>query len=804
MKETFKVEGMSCHSCAKNIEINLNKIDNINDATINFAIEKLIVDYDENKIDSSFIKNEVKKLGYELKQNIELKTMTFKVGGMSCQSCAKNIEKTLNRLEGISEAVVNFANEKVKVKYNDKKIDKKIIERNIKSIGYEIVDKEENILKTESNKLKFKLIIAIIFAIPLIYISMGHMMALPTFINAAENPLIFALTQLGLTIPIVYVGRDFYIKGYKNLFKRTPNMDSLIAIGTSAAITYGLFAIYKITTGTSVEVINYSKDLYFESAGVILTLILLGKYLESIAKGKTSEAIKKLMGMAPKKATIIKDGKEKEVLIENLEKGDTVVVKPGEKIPLDGKVISGTTTVDESMITGESIPVKKEKNDIVIGATVNKNGSIKFKVTKLSGETMLSKIIKLVEEAQNSKAPIARLADIISGYFVPIVLIIAVVSGVGWFIAGKSLIFSLTIFITVLVIACPCALGLATPTSIMVATGKGAENGILIKSGDALERMHKINSIIFDKTGTITEGKPSVTDVVKLANVSEEEIIKIAASAEKKSEHPLADAIVKKAKDDSLNLYEVENFEAIPGKGIKFSLGDKKYLLGNDKLIENKNNIGVDFSKEGKTPMYLKEEDTLIGIIAVSDKIKKKSKESIKKIKEMGIEVYMITGDNEKTAKAIADQVGIEKVFAEVMPKYKQDKVKEIQTEGNIVAMVGDGINDAPALMQSDIGIAIGSGTDVAIESADVVLIKDELDDVLTAIRLSDKTIRNIKQNLFWAFFYNTLGIPVAAGVLYIFGGPTLNPMIAAGAMSFSSVSVLMNSLRLKSFKGGN
>ncbi len=664
-------------------------------------------------------------------------------------------------------------------------------------------DKEKR--EKEIKTLFKKFIVSAIFTIPLFYIAMGHMIGfpLPNIIDPMYNPLNFALVQIILTVPVVIAGYKFYTVGFRSLFKGSPNMDSLIAVGTSAAIIYGVYAIYQIINGN----IEYAKDLYFETAGVIITLILLGKYLESVSKGKTSEAIKKLVGMQPKTAIVIQDGEEITIPIEEVEEGDIVLVKPGEKIPVDGVVIEGHTSIDESMLTGESIPVEKKSGDKVVGASINKNGVIRFKATKVGKDTALSQIIKLVEAAQGSKAPIAKLADIISGYFVPIVMGIALISGIAWYISGESVIFSLTIFISVLVVACPCALGLATPTAIMVGTGKGAENGVLIKSGGALETAHKIETIVFDKTGTITEGKPKVTNVITLGNYTEEELVQVAASAEKGSEHPLGEAIVREAEEKNISLLNLDKFYAIPGHGIEVEIKDKKIYLGNEKLMQDKN---IDISlkeesdklaNEGKTPMYMAVNDKLEGVIAVADVVKESSKKAIDILHKMGIEVAMITGDNKKTASAIAKQVGIDVILAEVLPEDKANEVKKLQEKNKVVAMVGDGINDAPALAQADIGIAIGSGTDVAMESADIVLMKSDLVDVATAIKLSKSTIRNIKQNLFWAFGYNTAGIPLAAGVFYALGGPKLNPMFAAGAMALSSVSVVTNALRLRKFK---
>nr|WP_330390749.1 copper-translocating P-type ATPase [Caminicella sporogenes] len=626
---------------------------------------------------------------------------------------------------------------------------------------------------------------------------------IPKIINPEFYPLNFALVQIILTIPVVIAGNKFYIIGFKSLFKGSPNMDSLIAVGTSAAMAYGAFATYKIANGYH----EYAMDLYFESAAVIISLIMLGKYLETRSKGKASEAIKKLMGLQPKTATVIYEDEEVIIPIEEVEVGDVILVKPGEKIPVDGIVVEGHSSVDESMLTGESMPVEKNVGDKVVGASINKHGILKFKATRVGKDTALAQIIKLVEEAQGSKAPIAKLADIISGYFVPIVMSIAVISGLLWYINGAQLVFALTIFISVLVIACPCALGLATPTAIMVGTGKGAELGVLIKSGVALETAYKIDTVVFDKTGTITEGEPKVTDIITRGNYSEEELLQMAATAEKGSEHPLGEAIIREAEDRKISLLKLDKFYAVPGQGIEVEIKGNIILLGNEKLMRNKN-IDITLKEEanklaveGKTPMYIAINSKLEGIIAVADVVKENSRKAIEKLHEMGIKVAMITGDNKKTAEAIAKEVGIDVVLAEVLPEDKANEIKKLQEKGKKVAMVGDGINDAPALAQADIGIAIGSGTDVAMESADIVLMKSDLLDVVTAIKLSKSTIRNIKQNLFWAFAYNTAGIPLAAGLFYAFGGPKLNPMFAAAAMSLSSVSVVTNALRLKKFK---
>lgn len=740
-----------------------------------------------------------------------MKNSTFNVTGMSCASCARTVENALNKNEDI-KASVNIATEKVNIEYDENKYNFEKIKKIVENSGYGLVEtlSEEQKMQMYEDKiksLKNKLILAAVFAIPLIYISMGHMMGihLPDIINPKKNAAIYSIVQLLLTIPVVYAGKDFFIHGFKNLVRKSPTMDSLIAMGASAAIIYSLYATYMTITADP----EYHMNLYFESAGTIITLILLGKLLEARTKGQTSSAIKKLIGLQPKKAKIIENGVEKEVLIENIKVGDIIVVKPGEKIAVDGKIVIGNTSVDEAMITGESIPVSKNIGDKVIGGSINKNGSIQFEATEIGKDTVLSQIIKLVEEAQGSKAPISRMADIVAGYFVPIVIVIATVTGIIWFISGSGLTAALTFFISVLVIACPCALGLATPTSIMVGTGKGAENGILIKSGEALETAHKIKTVVLDKTGTITKGKPVLTDLKVYNNFDGNEILQLAASAENNSEHPLAEAIVNGAKERNVEFKQYDKFRAMPGYGIRATIDDKEIQIGNRKLMTSRK-ISTEaaekdyeiLSNEGKTPMFISVNNELAGLIAVADVVKETSKGAIERMHKLGLKVIMLTGDNEKTAKYIAKEVGIDKVIAEILPFQKSEEVKKLQEAGEFVAMVGDGINDSPALAQANVGIAIGSGTDVAIESADIVLIRNDLNDVAGAIALSKATITNIKENLFWAFFYNVIGIPFAAGIFYaFFNGPKLDPMIAAFAMSLSSVSVLMNALRLKFFK---
>ena len=748
-----------------------------------------------------------------------MKREVLKISGMTCAACSARIEKVVSKIEGVESVTVNLTTEKLSAYIDEEVADVQKIKAAVERAGFgwselkegsQQADEDRQKKEREINLLWKKFIVSAVFSLPLLYISMGSMLSflsflpIPKYLEPMDYPLNFALVQILLTIPVLIAGNRFYVVGFRAIRMKSPNMDSLIAMGTTAALIYSLYSTWQIYQGN----MGFVEGLYFETAGVIITLILLGKSMEAVSKGRTSEAIKKLMGLAPKTATVIKNGKEIEISIDDVEENDIVLVKPGAKIPVDGEITEGFTSVDESMLTGESMPVDKKVGDSVFAATINKNGLIRFRATKVGDNTALAQIIKLIEDAQQSKAPIAQMADIVSGYFVPTVFVIAIASFALWMLSGETLSFSLTIFVSVLVIACPCALGLATPTAIMVGTGKGAENGILIKGGEALETTHKINTIIFDKTGTITEGKPTVTDIITAGTVDSDSLLQITASAEKGSEHPLGEAIVKSAEDKGLELYPIEHFESITGQGINATIQGKQLLIGNIRLMQEMN-IAVEavlkdadtLAAQGKTPMYIALDSKLAGIIAVADVVKPGSAKAVKKLMEMGIEVAMITGDNRRTAEAIAKQVGITRVLSEVLPQDKSGEVKKLQQEGRRVAMVGDGINDAPALVQSDIGIAIGSGTDVAMESADIVLMHSDLMDVVTAIQLSKSTIRNIKQNLFWAFAYNVAGIPLAAGVLHIFGGPLLNPIFAAAAMSLSSVSVLSNALRLRRFK---
>ena len=814
--KSFAIEGMTCASCAQTVEKAAKKVRGVTQASVNLATEKLSIEYDEPTFSVENLQKAVDNSGYEMIAQ-EGTTQTFAIEGMTCASCAQTIEKAVGKLSGVDKASVNLATEKMQVSYNASAISVSDVTGAVSNSGYAAVlettetqdnsraekrEKKEKRMKQLSNRFG----ISIIFTIPLLIMSMGPMvgMPLPNIVDPTINAFNFSLLQLILTLPIMVVSWEYFQKGFKTLFKGHPNMDSLIALGTAAAFVYSLAA----TIATGLGYGNFSDLLYYEVTGVILTLHTLGLFLEERSKGQMSSAIEKLVNLAPKTARVIRNGVEQEITVDEVALGDVIRVRPGESMPVDGVVVEGRTSVDESMLTGESIPVEKESGDEVIGASINKNGSIDYRATRVGSDTTLSQIIKLVEDAQGSKAPIARMADIITGYFVPIVIALAVLAGIAWLIAGQSGIFALSVIITTLVIACPCALGLATPTSIMVGTGKGAEHGVLIKSGEALETTHNLDTIVFDKTGTLTEGKPIVTDILVTPLITKENLLYYAASGETGSEHPLGEAIVQKSKEENMTLAKPDHFEAIPGHGIRVEIEGKDMYIGNRKLmLEQKIDLSSmekesdRLADEGKTPMYLSVDGELAGIIAVADTLKENSMKAVKELRRRGVEVIMITGDNKRTAKAIAKQVGIDSVLSEVLPEDKAEEVKKLQEAGKKVAMVGDGINDAPALAQADIGIAVGSGTDVAIESADIVLMRNDLTAVLTAIDLSHATLRNIKQNLFWAFAYNLVGIPVAMGLLYIFGGPLMSPMFAAVAMSFSSVSVLLNALRLRRFK---
>lgn len=742
------------------------------------------------------------------------KEEVFVIDGMTCAACAVTVENAVNKIDHVDSAVVNLTTEKMTVRYNPDLVSEEEIEKAVADAGYGASVFDPATAKSQSERqseatqnMWHKFLLSALFAVPLLYLSMGSMMGLwvPDVVSMDSHPLVFALVQLVLTLPVMYLGRRFYVNGFRSLIKGHPNMDSLVALATSAAFIYSLYGVYHVVLGHA----HHAHMLYFESVVVILTLITLGKYFETLSKGRTSDAIQKLVKLSAKTATVIRDGEEESVPIENVVIGDILLVKPGEKIPVDGRVVSGHSAIDESMLTGESIPVEKVADDKVFGASINGQGSLTIQAERVGDETLLAQIIKLVEDAQQTKAPIAKIADRVAGVFVPAVITIALVTFAFWyFVMGESFVFALQVAIAVLVIACPCALGLATPTAIMVGTGRGAENGILYKRGDVLENAHHIDTMVFDKTGTITQGKPQVVDVITYHG-DEKSLLSNVASIEKYSEHPLSQAIVEKAVAEKLDFSEVENFTSLTGRGLQGEVaGGQTFYIGNRRLMEE---LQVDLSaseaavlaatQKGQTPIYISENQQLQGVMAVADLLKVDSKETVAKLQNKGIDVVLLTGDNSKTAQAIAKQAGIKTVISEVLPDQKSHAIKDLQSQGKLVAMVGDGINDAPALAVADIGIAVGSGTDIAIESADIILMKPEISDILKALSISHLTIKVVKENLFWAFIYNILAIPVAMGILYLFGGPLLNPMIAGLAMGFSSVSVVLNALRLKYIK---
>jgi Cu+-exporting ATPase len=789
-KTTLKIKGMTCASCASRIEKNLSRLEGVESVNVNFAMERATIKYRPENVGFNDFVKKVQDTGYD----VLLDKVELNIKGMTCASCASRVEKALNRLDGVFKANVNFAVEKAMVEYNPEQVSIKEIKDAVKKAGYEAEEKRENSYDREKEErekeirtLRNLFIASAVLSLPLVMAMIANVLNIEA--EVLHNPWL----QLALATPVQFiVGYRFYKGAYHALKGGGANMDVLIAMGTTAAYFYSIYNAF-----IAGDVMN----LYFEAAAVIITLILLGKYLEAVAKGRTSEAIKKLLGLQAKTARVIRNGKEEDIPIEEVVAGDIIIVRPGEKIPVDGKITDGYSSVDESMLTGESIPVEKKVGDEVIGATINRTGTFKFEATKVGKDTVLSQIIKMVEEAQGSKAPIQELADKISGVFVPIVILIAMGSLIAWWIFARNLNAGIVNAVSVLVIACPCALGLATPTSVMVGTGKGAENGILIKGGEYLQKAHEINALVLDKTGTITKGKPELTDVVAVGEYSEKDVLKYAAITEKGSEHPLGEAIVNGAKEKGLELKDPEKFDAIPGHGVKAVVEGKEIIMGNRKLMREENvktdaveDIMQRLETEGKTAMLMAVDGNMAGIVAVADTVKENSHKAIKELQDMGIEVYMITGDNERTARAIAKQVGIDRVLAEVLPEHKAEEIQKLAKQGKVTGMVGDGINDAPALAAADVGLAIGTGTDVAIETADITLMSGDLMGIVLAIKLSRATMRNIKQNLFWAFIYNTVGIPFAALGF-------LSPVIAGAAMAFSSVSVVSNALRLKRVK---
>lgn len=795
-KETIRISGMSCAACAARVEKVLNNLEGIKNAAVNLAVEKAVVEYDNNIISIEDIIDAIKKLGYDAvsEQADTISSAVLKVSGMSCAACAARVEKQLGSLEGVHSAAVNLASERASVEYDSEKIKTSDLIKAVEAIGYKAeraeelsVDREKEQREKEIRRLRLELVISAILTAPLLF-SMLLMITnidIPFFHNE--------YFQLIVATPVQFIiGFRFYKNAYRALRSGSANMDVLIAMGTTAAYFYSIYnAFFAPHEGMM-------KELYFESSAVIITLILFGKYLEAVAKGRTSEAIKKLMGLQAKTARVIRDGREEDIPIEEVVPGDVIVVRPGEKIPVDGRILEGDSAVDESMLTGESLPVEKTAGDHVVGATINRFGTFRLEATRVGKDTVLSQIIKMVEDAQGSKAPIQKIADRVSGVFVPVVLAIALVTLLAWYLITGDLTGGIVSAVSVLVIACPCALGLATPTAIMAGTGKGAENGILIKGGEHLEMTYRLNAVVLDKTGTITKGQPEVTDVIPLGSMDRGELLRMAAAAEKNSEHPLGEAIYEQGKKESGTVPEAEQFAAIPGKGVRAVVEGRQIYIGTRKLMQeagidtgSAENVIAGLEDDGKTAMLMTADGRLEAVIAVADTLKESSKDAIDELKKMGIEVYMITGDNKRTASAIAKQAGITNVLAEVLPEDKAEEVGKLKKQGMKVAMAGDGINDAPALVAADIGIAMGTGTDVAIEAADITLLRGDLMLIPAAIRLSKMTMRKIKQNLFWAFIYNIIGIPVAA-----FG--LLNPMIAGGAMAFSSVSVVTNSLRLR------
>lgn len=821
MSQEYAVQGLSCASCAHAVEVALQAVTGVKSAQVNLATEKVSLET-EGSVSPLDLQAAVQAAGYDLV--LPQVTQNFALTGMSCASCAANIESAVSSLPEVSAASVNLATEVLSVTYQPGAINEEIICQTVAEAGYQAqvladqagasqaqiqqeADQAAQAKASHQAALWRRFWLSAIFALPLLGLAMAEMvgLTLPTWLSHRGGGQLFVSLQLALTLPILWLGRSFFLNGFKHLVKGHPNMDSLVALGTSAAVAYSLYSSIQVWLGNH----HAAMSLYYESAGVILTLVTLGKYFEARSKGQTSAAIQALIKLAPQEAQVLRDGQEVTLPLDQVQVGDLVRVRPGQKIPVDGRVVEGQSWVDESMLTGESLPVAKKVGDQVVGASLNQQGSLIVETNKVGQDTTLAQIIHLVQAAQGSKAPIAQLADRVSAVFVPVVMTLALVAGLAWYlIGGQSWAFALTITIAVLVIACPCALGLATPTAIMVGTGKGAEQGILIKSGTALEMAHQVNAVVLDKTGTLTQGQPQVTDVLPLTGWTSDQLLALAAAAEVNSEHPLGQAIVAGARERDLALPEVTDFQSLTGFGIQVRVDQVTYYLGNRRLMQEQ---GLDLDQAddqaaalaagGKTPIYVANEYELLGLIAVADPLKETSPEAVRRLKAMGLQVIMLTGDNAKTAQALAAEAGIDQVISDVLPADKAQVVADLQAKGLKVAMVGDGINDAPALAQADVGLAIGRGTDVAIESADMVLMGSDLTSVATAIKLSQATIRNIKENLFWAFAYNVLGIPVAMGVLHLFGGPLLNPMLAGAAMSFSSVSVIVNALRLRRFK---
>ncbi|MDH4246830.1 MAG: heavy metal translocating P-type ATPase [Deltaproteobacteria bacterium] len=822
-QQTLTVKGMTCASCVNAVERKVKKLEGVGEASVNLATEKLSVSFDPGRLRLEDVEQAVLAAGYEVERPQDTREVTLAVQGMTCASCVARIEKAIGKLPGVAAVSVNLVTEKATVQYHPEQVRLSGIKQAIAKSGYTpgevitrgAVDTHQQGKESERRALLHRMWIAIAFSVPLLGGTMGHMagMPLPDWLDPMRAPVTFVLAQLLLTLPVLWAGAHLYLNGTRNLWHFSPNMDSLITVGTGAALLHSGVNTVRVLLGESSAV----ADVYFETAAAIIAFILVGKYLETASKGRTSLAIKKLMAIQPRTATVLHEnaqGAETEQVlpVEEVEPGDRVLVRPGERIPLDGRVLRGASVVDESMLTGESLPVEKREGSPVTGGSINGNGLLSVRVERVGEHTTLSQIIRLVEQAQAQKAPIARLADTVSGYFVPVVMGIALAAAVAWYLAGYEVSFALSIFIAVLVIACPCALGLATPTAIMVGTGKGAEYGVLIKGGEALERLQGLNLIVFDKTGTLTEGRPAVTDTIPLGGQNRERVLQLAASAEAGSEHALGEAIVRAGAEQGLVTLPVSEFQAIPGRGIRAQVDGRRIRLGNSAFMREEG-LGAPpadqlqtLAAQGKTPMLVAVDDALAGIIVVADPVRGDSSQAIARLHSRGIKVVMLSGDHRATAEAVARQLNIDRVIAEVLPQDKAAEIRRLQQEGYTVGMVGDGINDSPALAQADVGLAIGTGSDVALESAHAVLMRGSIADVDVAIQLSRATLRNIKENLFWAFAYNTAGIPVAAGLLYLLGGPLLNPVIAAAAMAMSSVSVVTNALRLNRFRpeGGN
>jgi P-type Cu+ transporter len=823
-KAEYAIQGMTCATCVRRVENAVTALDGVHKVSVNLATETMSVEWDPNVIEPDRLVQAVQQAGYSARQITKPNEIELAVKGMTCATCVRRVENAVTALDGVLQATVNLASETAQVRFSPEHVHPDTIIRAIRDAGYDTFEfqgSQESATEIQRRDMlarlvamRTKLLLAAGFTVPLFIVSMGEMVGLPmpAFLSPHHLPLNFALVQFLLTLPVLWAGREFYARGFPNLWQRVPNMDSLIAVGTGAAFVYSTWNLVEIVLGH--DPMAKAMDLYFESAAVIITLVMLGKFLETRSKVHTSDAIRQLMELTPRTATRIRDDHQEVIALEQIRQGDVLLVRPGERIPVDGRLEQGQTSVDESMLTGESLPVGKKQGDALISGTLNAHGSIHMVAERIGQDTVLARIIRLVQEAQGSKAPIASLVDRLSLYFVPAVIVVAISSGLAWYFIGQEpFTFALRIFIAVLVIACPCAMGLATPTAIMVGTGRGAQLGVLIKGGEALETACGIQAVILDKTGTLTQGRPAITDIITLSGhfLSKDEMLRLAAAAESRSEHPLARAVVASAQERGLDELPVDDFEYFPGQGIKAKVAGHDLLLGNRSFIlqhiapefdpDQMQSKATELSRAGKTALFMAVDGRPAAVLGIADRIKPEADDVVAVLKRMGLRVIMLTGDNTQTARAVAAQAGIDDLRAEVLPENKAEEVKRLQEQGLKVAMVGDGINDAPALAQADLGVAMGTGIDVAIESGDMVLMSGNLAGLLTALNLSRAVVRNIKQNLFWAFAYNVLGIPVAAGLLYVFGGPTLSPMIAGGAMAMSSVSVVSNALRLRFFK---